>query len=143
MVGTKTKLVVSQRDFFHDSDLNNDILRGQRIDDLDSPGLLGQHPYAVLVVLPPGPAEVIGPVVCGVGRRYVDESAFGTIVLFAASHRVYVCLDLQTKTHKNTSWHVLKLQEVIIPTTETENYTRLYVPFFHANSATTIQHQTR
>ena len=59
--------------------LDSLFLESESVDESQFPGLLGEIPDAVLVLLPPGSAKVIGPVRSRTGRRHVDEPAHWSV----------------------------------------------------------------
>lgn len=70
------------------------LLRRERVNDADVPGLGGQSPHLVTRPLPPGHPEIIGPVRTGQLRRDVQKAAPGGAVSQGTGQRIYVLADL-------------------------------------------------
>lgn len=79
------------------SHLQSVLLRRERVNDADIPGLGGQPPHLVTRPLPPRLPEIIGPVRTGQLRRYVQKAAPRGAVSQGTGQRIYVLADLLSR----------------------------------------------
>lgn len=79
------------------SHLQSVLLRRERVNDADIPGLGGQPPHLVTRPLPPRLPEIVGPVRTGQLRRHVQKAAPRGAVSQGTGQRIYVLADLLSR----------------------------------------------